>query len=40
MMASEDRLISLIAARPELADPRADVVDILASHFGRPGVVE
>jgi spore coat polysaccharide biosynthesis protein SpsF (cytidylyltransferase family) len=35
-----DRLTALIAARPELADPRADVVGILADHFGHPDRAE
>jgi spore coat polysaccharide biosynthesis protein SpsF len=34
---SEDyeRLVTLLELHPELADPRADVVDIVASHFGQ-----
>ena len=29
-----DRLTGLLAAHPQLADPRADIIDILADHFG------
>ena len=29
-----DRLTELLAAHPQLADPRADIIDILADHFG------
>jgi spore coat polysaccharide biosynthesis protein SpsF len=35
-----DRLTALFAAHPELADPQADVVAIVASHFGQPPVAE
>lgn len=36
---SEDyeRLVALLKLHPELADPHADVVGIVASHFGQPG---
>lgn len=39
MIEDYDRLVALLADHPELADPRADVVGIVASHFNQHGDV-
>jgi spore coat polysaccharide biosynthesis protein SpsF (cytidylyltransferase family) len=31
-----ERLVGLLDQHPELADPQADVVGIVADHFGQP----